>query len=79
MDKENNYKIVKFKDEDFSLDVYQNIDDLSVWLTQKQLADLYKVLIDNIGLHIKNIIKNKELDSSTTKESSVVQYSRNPR
>ncbi len=28
---------------------------------------------DSIGLHIKNILKEKELDSSTTKKCSVVQ------
>jgi hypothetical protein len=37
------------------------------------MSELFGVSTDNIGLHIKNILRNKELDSSTTEESSVVQ------
>ena len=42
-------------------------------LTQKEMALLFEVSIDNIGLHIKNILKENELDISTTEESSIVQ------
>ena len=34
---------------------------------------LFEVSTDNIGLHIKNILNDKELDESTTEESSVTQ------
>lgn len=40
-------------------------------------ALLFGVSTDNIGLHIKNIIAEKELTSSTTEESSVVQIEGN--
>ncbi len=50
----------------------------SVWLTQKQLADLLDTTPDNIGLHLKNIYKSGELDeTSTTEDSSVVQIEGN--
>ncbi len=37
------------------------------------MALLFEVSTDNIGLHIKNILRENELDNSTTEESSVVQ------
>ncbi|EEW78483.1 hypothetical protein BV095_00960 [Haemophilus influenzae] len=32
------------------------------WLTQNQLAELFDTSVQNIALHIKNILKDKELD-----------------
>lgn len=64
--------------------LYGNIDDGPVvavvvenetlWLTQKQIAELFNCSTDNISLHLKNIFNEGELDPiSTTEESSVVQ------
>lgn len=45
-----------------------------LWLTQKAMAKLYDCSSDNIGLHLKNIYNDLELDrNSTTEEFSVVQ------
>ena len=38
---------------------------------------LFEVSIDNISLHIKNILKENELDISTVEESSIVQIEGN--
>ena len=54
----------------FTLEVKVDINDNTFWLTQKEMAMLFDVFIDNIGLHIKNILKDNELDKSTTEESS---------
>ena len=44
-----------------------------LWLTQKAMGQLYNCSIDNIGLHLKNIYKDLELDAnSTTEDFSVV-------
>ena len=67
------YEIVKFVDNEFELDVRTDKENDTVWLTQKEMALLFDVPTDNIGLHIKNIIAEKELSISTTEESSVVQ------
>lgn len=67
------FKIAKFVDNNFEIDVRTDIDNETVWLTQKEMALLFEVSIDNIGLHIKNILKENELDISTTEESSIVQ------
>ena len=64
--------------------LYGNIDDGPVvavvvenetlWLTQKQMAELFNCSTDNISMHLKNIFNEGELDPiSTTEESSVVQ------
>lgn len=46
----------------------------TVWLTQKQMAEVFGKDTDTIGLHIKNIYKAGELlPSATTEKYSVVQ------
>ena len=43
----------------------------NVWLTQKLMAELYECSTDNVGLHLKNIFAERELDEkSVTEESS---------
>jgi hypothetical protein len=54
------------------LDVH--LDHETVWLTQKQMAELFDKDSDTIGLHIRNAYKEGKLQSDgTTEESSVVQ------
>ncbi len=49
------------------------LDRESVWLTQRQMAELFDSSTDNIGLHILNIYKNQELiEHSTAEDYSVV-------
>tara|TARA_R110002096_G_scaffold281633_3_gene475736 strand:+ start:76 stop:1146 length:1071 start_codon:yes stop_codon:yes gene_type:complete len=46
----------------------------TVWLTQREMAELFNVSQDNISLHLKNVYEDGELDrEATTEESSVVQ------
>ena len=73
----NKYEVVKFVDNQFELDVRTDKENETVWLSQKEMAFLFDVSTDNIGLHIKNIIKEGELDNSTAEESSVVQIEGN--
>ena len=65
--------IVIFKNGELELEVSVSKDRETVWLSQKQMSQLFKVSTDNVGLHIKNILDEQELDSSTAEESSVVQ------
>jgi hypothetical protein len=60
------------------LDVRLEQDTL--WLTQKQMALLFDKDADTIGLHLRNIFDEGELEeSATTEESSVVQIEGNRR
>lgn len=67
--------LVRFKGEDGheSLDVNFDPAHETVWLTQVQIADLFETSVDNVGLHLRNIFDDAELDeSSTTEDFSVV-------
>ncbi len=53
-------------------------EDGDLWLTQKAMGKLYDCSSDNVGLHLKNIYNDLELDrNSTTEEFSVVQQEGN--
>ena len=67
----NKFELAKFTDNDFELDVRTDSENETVWLTQREMALLFAVSVDNISLHIKNILKDGELDNSVVEESSV--------
>jgi len=57
---------------DTQIDV--KLEEETVWLSQKLMSKLFQKNTDTIGLHIKNIYKEGELDeNSTTEYFSVVQ------
>jgi hypothetical protein len=46
----------------------------TIWLSQKSIAALFETTADNVGLHLKNIFTDNELDEvATTEDFSVVQ------
>lgn len=48
--------------------------DETVWLSQREMAQLFDVSTDNVGLHLKNLYEEGELSrEATAEESSVVQ------
>jgi len=50
------------------------VQDGTIWLSQKNMGFLFDTSTDNIGLHIKNIYNESELNEiSTTEDFSVVQ------
>lgn len=59
---------------DGELELKASVVDETLWLTQKQLSELFAVESHNITYHIKNIYKQKELEQfSTTQKIRVVQ------
>jgi prophage maintenance system killer protein len=64
--------IILFKDNDFSIEVKLDLDEETVWLTQKQISELFNRTYDNINLHIKNIFKEGELIENEVSEYSSV-------
>ena len=72
-DKDTN-QIVLYQSRDGSPTLEVRLDHETVWLTQKQMAELLGKNSDTIGLHIRNAYKEGELtEEGTTEESSVVQ------
>ena len=64
MSKEN--KIILYQDDNEITRVSVRFADEDLWLTQKQLADIYCTTQENISMHISNIYANKELDENRT-------------
>jgi len=63
MEKDKAIEIYKSKDGKIELNV--TLENETIWLTQKQMADLFNVNVPAINKHLKNIFKSKELDSKS--------------
>ncbi len=71
MNKENS-QIILYQTEDGKTKVQVKMDGDTVWLSQKQMAELFDCSVDNVGLHLKNIFNSAELnEKSATEEFSV--------
>ncbi len=65
--------LVIFQDAGKPVEVRLDAAHDTVWLTQRQMADLFETSTDNVSLHLKNIFEAEELsEKATTEESSVV-------
>lgn len=72
MNNQNRADIVIYSEGELELSVSVNKETL--WLTQKQLAELFNVESHNITYHIQNIYKQRELEKNpTTQKIRVVQ------
>ena len=68
-----NSAIKIYKTEKGKTSIAVKLENETVWLTQKQMAELFDKNSDTIGLHLKNIYKTGELEKkSTTEKYSVV-------
>jgi hypothetical protein len=66
--------LILYTTDDGKSQIQLRTKDQTVWLTQRDMAELFDVSPDNIGLHLKNIFEDAELSrEATTEESSVVQ------
>ncbi|MDD4309226.1 MAG: DNA-binding protein [Candidatus Cloacimonetes bacterium] len=59
-------QIVLYSEEGGKYQIALNRDSESIWLNLNQLADLYQTYIPNISRHIRNILKEGELDTDST-------------
>ena len=55
-------------DGDFCLDVSVSPSDASIWLTQKQIAELFCKSVSTINEHIKNILNNELYEYDVTRK-----------
>jgi hypothetical protein len=66
--------LILYTTEDGKSRIQLRAKDHTVWLSQREMAQLFDVSTDNIGLHLKNPYEDGELGrEATTEESSVVQ------
>jgi len=63
-----------YQTDDGQTEIQVKFENETVWLSQRQMAQLFERDTDTIGLHLKNIYQSGELEElATTEESSVVQ------
>jgi len=71
---EKNNQIIIYSTADGEMKLEVKLENETVWLSQKQMAELFNCSIDNISLHLKNVYNEAELsENQTTEDSSIVQ------
>ena len=67
-------EIILYRSPDGKAALDVRLEQETVWLNQRQMAELFDKDTDTIGLHIRNIYKEGDLTrKGTTEHSSVVQ------
>src|SRR5512132_700809 len=67
-------EVVIYQNEQSQIQFAVRLEGETVWLTQRQMAELFETSTDNVGLHLKNVFAEDELgESATTEDFSVVQ------
>lgn len=71
---EKNNKIIIYKTEDGQSRIEVRLENETVWLSQKQMAELFDCTVENIIFHLQNVFESGELNEKpTAKDSLVVQ------
>lgn len=65
-------KIIIYKTKDGLPAIEVAYGDDTVWLTQKQIAEVFGIQVPAVNKHINNILRNKELDKSTISKMEIV-------
>lgn len=69
-----NKQVIIYQGKNGEIFLRSDVNEDTVWATQKQIADIFNVTPQNITIHLKNIFDSGELDKKTTcKESLQVQ------
>ncbi|MEI6433805.1 MAG: virulence RhuM family protein [Bacteroidota bacterium] len=63
---ENNSQIIIYTTEKGETKLEVRLENETVWLTQKLMAELFQTTVPNINMHLKNIFKEGELNPKAT-------------
>ena len=72
------YQLVKFEDNDFTLDVRADAENETVWLTQDEMASLFDSSRTSITRHVNNILKDGELEEKSNVRKTHFPHSDRP-
>jgi hypothetical protein len=61
-------EIILFKTTDQKISVNVLLKNETIWLSQKQMAEVFDCSADNISLHLKNIFLDRELEKKSVSE-----------
>jgi hypothetical protein len=76
--KASNSQIVIYQAEDGKVKIDVRLENETVWLSQKMMADLFQTSVPNINMHLRNIFDEGELaPSATIKDFLIVQQEGN--
>ena len=71
---QNKTGILIYQTEDGSTKIDVRLENETVWMTQKAIAELYQKGVNTINEHIKNIYAEDELqESATIRKNRIVQ------
>ncbi|MCD6199869.1 MAG: hypothetical protein J7K15_15095 [Deltaproteobacteria bacterium] len=59
-------QIIIYQAEDGNIKIDVRLENETVWLTQKLMAELFQTTSQNITLHLNNIFSEKELSKKAT-------------
>lgn len=65
-------EILVFKDNGLELEVNVSPREETVWLSQKQMSELFNTTVSNVNLHIMNIFRTGELDENSVFKESLI-------
>lgn len=63
---ENHSQIIIYQTENGQTKLDVRLENETVWLTQKLMAELFQTTVSNINIHLKNIFEEGELDAKAT-------------
>lgn len=63
---ENETNFLMYQTEDDETKINVRLEDETVWMTQKAMAELFQTSTQNITLHVKNIFEEGELSETRT-------------
>jgi len=64
--------IILYTTEDGRIQIKLRAKDETVWLSQREMSQLFDMSTDNVGLHLKNIFADGELEENSVAEESSV-------
>jgi prophage maintenance system killer protein len=73
MDTKQDNQVIIYEDISGEIKLDVSLENETVWLSQKQMSLLFEVNVPAINKHIKNILADEELDSSTISKMETVQ------
>lgn len=63
---ENKGEILLYQSEDGTTKIDVRLENETVWLTQKSMAELFQTTVPNVNMHLKNIFEEGELEPNRT-------------
>jgi hypothetical protein len=76
---ENRSQVLIYQTESGKTKIEVRLENETVWLTQKQMAELFQVTVPTINEHIKNVFEKKELEAAPTIRKFLIVQNEGPR